>query len=97
MQAREIIFPVVECHLRYKAPARYDDLLDIELWPSAVGSVRFNFACRIVNQKSILLFEGETCHVCTGVNEKPKRLPEELGKLLEPYVRTGFNPGQTMD
>ena len=25
------IFPVIECHLKYKSPARYDDLLRVEL------------------------------------------------------------------
>ena len=30
LQERDIIFPVVECALHYHAPARYDDLLDIE-------------------------------------------------------------------
>jgi len=86
-QDQETIFPVVECRLRYKAPARYDDLLTIELWLSAAAGVRLNFACRILNQTGALILEGETCHVCTGVNEKPKRLPEELTRLLEPYVR----------
>src|ERR1700722_1231420 len=86
-QEQETIFPVVECHLRYKAPARYDDLLNIELWLSTAGGVRLNFAYRIVNEAGALILEGETCHVCTGMNEKLKRLPEELGKSLQPYLR----------
>ncbi len=89
LQEQEIIFPVVECHLRYKAPARYDDVLGIELWISAAMGIRLNFAYRIVNEADALILEGETCHVCTGMNEKPKRLPEELVKLLAPYVQAG--------
>jgi acyl-CoA thioester hydrolase len=88
-QEQEIIFPVIECRLRYKAPARYDDLLNIELWLSAAAGIRLNFTYRIVNQAGTLILEGETWHVCTGLNEKPKRLPEELGKLLGPYLRAG--------
>ncbi|MGO9478838.1 MAG: hypothetical protein ACLP7I_12960, partial [Limisphaerales bacterium] len=30
--------------------------------------------------------EAETFHVCAGVNEKPKRLPEELAAKLKPYL-----------
>src|SRR5437867_12130820 len=26
-QERGVIFPVIECHLKYRAPARYDDVL----------------------------------------------------------------------
>ncbi|HWF19949.1 MAG TPA: acyl-CoA thioesterase, partial [Verrucomicrobiae bacterium] len=39
-QQQEIIFPVIECRVRYKSPARYDDLLTVELWPTAVERIR---------------------------------------------------------
>ena len=85
-QERDVIFPVVECHLRYKAPARYDDVLAIEVWPTAVKGVRLSFAHRVVNQNNVLLLEAETLHVCTGLDEKPKRLPKELADCLESLV-----------
>lgn len=81
-----IIFPVIECRLRYLAPARYDELLTIELWPTTAERVRLNFAYRVLNQNSTLLVEGETFHVCTGLDEKPKRLPEELRTLLKSHL-----------
>ena len=81
-----MIFPVIEARLRYKSPARYDDLLAIEVWPTLIERVRLNFAHRIVNQDGKLILEAETFHVCAGVNEKPKRLPEELADKLKPYL-----------
>jgi len=86
-QERDAIFPVLECHLRYKAPARYDDLLSIEVWPAAVKGIRLNFAHRITNQSGKLILEAETHHVCTTLTDKPKRLPEELLTSLPPYLR----------
>ncbi len=86
-QERGIIFPVIECRLRYKAPARYDDVLTIEVWPTAAERIRLDFGSRIVNQAGAVILEAETQHVCTGTDEKPKRLPEELVKLLQPWVR----------
>jgi acyl-CoA thioester hydrolase len=86
-QERDVIFPVVECRLRYKSPARYDDMLTIELWPTAIEKVRLNFSYRVVNQNGALILEAETFHVCTSLNEKPKRLPEELVAKLQPYLR----------
>lgn len=83
LQERDTVFPVVECHLRYKSPARYDDVLTIELWPALIQGARLNFGCRIFKQETTLVLEGETFHVCTGLNEKPKRLPEELVAKLE--------------
>ena len=86
-QERDVIFPVIECRLRYKTPARYDDVLTIETWLTKAEKVRLNFAHRIVNQVGEVILEAETQHVCTSLAEKPKRLPEELRALLQPYVR----------
>ena len=47
---------------------------------------RLNFGCRIHNQHEGLILEGETFHVCTGVDEKPKRLPEELIEKLSDFT-----------
>jgi acyl-CoA thioester hydrolase len=86
-QERDVIFPVIEARLRYKSPARYDDLLTIEVWPAAIERVRLNFAHRITNQHGKLILEAETFHACTGVNEKPRRVPPELADQLAPYMK----------
>lgn len=87
-QENDMIFPIIEARLNYKFPARYDDLLTIEVWVTAIEKVRLNFGHRILNQNGKLILEAETFHACTGVGGKPKRLPEELGANLKPYLRT---------
>jgi acyl-CoA thioester hydrolase len=84
-QNQDAIFPVIEVRLRYKAPARYDDVLKCELWIARADGARLNFAYRIANPAGIVILEGETLHVCTGLDEKPKRLPEALTALLAPF------------
>jgi acyl-CoA thioester hydrolase len=86
-QQQDVIFPVIECRVRYKSPARYDDLLTIELWPTAIERVRLNFGYRIVTADESLVLEAETFHACTGLDEKLRRIPEELDKLLRPHLR----------
>ena len=86
LQQLDIAFPVIECHLRYRSPARYDDVLRIELWPTQVEGVRLGFGFRIHNQAGTLILDGETLHVCAGLNEKPKRLPADLCERLEPEI-----------
>jgi len=86
-QERGFMFPVVEAHLRYKALARYDDLLHVEVWLIAAEKVRLNFASRITNQTGGIVLEGETLHVCMNLEEKLKRLPDELVTLLKPHLR----------
>ena len=90
-QEKDVIFPVIEARLRYKAPARYDDLLTIEVWVAAIEKVRLNFGHRILNQDGKLILEAETFHVCTSREEKPKRLPEELAEKLRKHLSNGKN------
>lgn len=87
LQKRDVIFPVIECRLRYKSPARYDDVLTVAVWPILAEKVRLNFAYRIVNHRDVLILEGETLHVCTGTDEKMKRIPETLAAALQPALR----------
>ena len=86
-QEKDVIFPVIEARLRFKSPARYDDLLAIEVWPTLVERVRLNFGHRVINQHGKLVLEAETFHACTGIDEKPKRMPEELAEKLKPYMK----------
>ena len=86
LQDADYIFPVIEARLRYKAPARYDDLLTIEVAPTLVEKIRLNFAHRILDQDGKLLLEAETFHCCTSRDEKPKRLPAEMVEKLMPFL-----------
>ena len=85
-QERDCIFPVIEARLRYKFPARYDDVLTIEVWPTLMERVRLNFGHRVLNQQGKLILEAETFHACTTRAEKPRRLPEELAAALMPLL-----------
>lgn len=81
-QRQGIIFPVVECRLRYRSPARYDDTLSIAVWPTTLGRVRLNLAYHIADAAGRAILEAETFHVCTGLDDKPQRLPTELVECL---------------
>jgi acyl-CoA thioester hydrolase len=84
-QAKGVIFPVIECRLSYKSPARYDDVLSIELFVTVAERARLNFGYRITSENGTLILEGETWHVCTDLKNKPRRLPEDLLARLEPF------------
>lgn len=87
-QDDDCIFPVIEARVRYKFPARYDDLLAVEVWVTRVEGVRLNFGHRVTNQTGKLILEAETFHCCTSRDEKPKRLPAELAEKLRIHLRT---------
>jgi len=81
-QQRDTIFPVTESKVQYRAQARYDDLLTIEIDVVRAQGVRIVFAYRILNEAQKLVIEAETTHACTDVAGKIKRLPGELEQAL---------------
>jgi acyl-CoA thioester hydrolase len=88
LQEQDLIFPVLECHLHYRRPARYDDQLEITTGITSDGPLRVNFCYRIINssRNHEIVLEGETLHICASIHEKPKRLPPHLRACLEPFV-----------
>src|SRR5882672_2168637 len=58
LQESGTLFPVTECQVRYKAPARYDDVLSIEVSLHELSRVRLGFSCRIVKEDGTLILEG---------------------------------------
>lgn len=84
-QALEILFPVSEAQIKYKGAARYDDLLEISVQPLQITRVRLQFRYEICRD-SALLVEATVSHVCTGLDEKPKRMPLELAEALQRFA-----------
>ena len=69
---------VVEARCRYKAPARYDDVIAIETTISALRGFVLKFCYRVVRvEDRTLLAEGETTHVITDGNMQKRTLPEK--------------------
>jgi acyl-CoA thioester hydrolase len=89
LQEQDAIFPVIECRMEFKTPARYDDVLTIQVWVTTAKKVRLNFAHRILNQRGEVVLEAETFHACTSLADKPKRLPEALIVGLTPFLAGG--------
>jgi len=93
-QELDTIFPVIECQLRYRHPARYDDVLSIETWFSELERVRMKFSYQVLNQNGAEILLASTSHACTSTGEKLKRIPEELVAKLRPF-HAESNPAET--
>jgi acyl-CoA thioester hydrolase len=91
LQESGAAFPVIGLQLAYKAQARYDDLLTIELWITELRGVRLSFGFQILHSGGRLIAEGETRHVCASLDEKPRRMPKELAERFQPFVRLQNN------
>lgn len=85
------ILPVAEARCRYRASARYDDMLQIETRPALVRKSMVKFAYKIWRKASEgeerkLLAEGETTHVVCDKEMKMARLPEKYVTALKALV-----------
>jgi acyl-CoA thioester hydrolase len=85
IEADGFMLPVVEAHLQYKAPGRYDDILSIEVEVEDVraASVVFKYAIRRAGDGQ-LLCEGWTRHACLGSDGKLRRFPDDIVAMLRP-------------
>ena len=79
------ILPVTETWLRYKVPARYDDLISIESSLVDVKKYTCRFNYRILRadaEKSTLLVKGFTVHACVSQKGRLSVFPEVLIERL---------------
>ena len=78
-----VFFPVIEAGAAYKAPARYDEVVDIETRLVAAEGVRVRFEYAITRAGGgALLATGFTVHASCGRDGKPIRLSDELRRRL---------------
>jgi len=79
--ARGCHLPVVEAHVRYRAPARFDDIVavDVELTELRSHSLRFGYEIFRGAEK---LADGETRLACVDDRHELLRFPEALVEVL---------------
>lgn len=76
-----LMLMVVEASCRYKLPARYDDLLNVDCCLKKLGSSSLTFGYT-VRRKGNVLAEGETAHVFVDKTGRPKRIPSNIREAL---------------
>jgi acyl-CoA thioester hydrolase len=72
-----VLFPVAEAGCRYRRPARYEDLLDIDVAIRELGHVRIRFAYE-VRREGELLADGHTVHACVDAGGRMRRIPAHV-------------------
>jgi acyl-CoA thioester hydrolase len=80
-QEHGLVLPVVEAAVQYHRPARYDDLLTVEIALTEARRATARFGYRVLRDGE-LLASGHTVHACLGVDGRVRRLPPELLERL---------------
>jgi acyl-CoA thioester hydrolase len=78
-----VFFPVIEAAAEYRAPARYDEVIEIETRLAGAEGVRvrFEYVVRSATDARVLS-TGFTVHASCGRDGRPIRLPERLRSRL---------------
>ena len=83
LEEKGINMPVLKIEVEYLRPALYDDLLSVTARLEAASAVRFEFAYEVRRDDgATLLCRGKTYHAATGRDGRPRRVPEEIMRIL---------------
>jgi acyl-CoA thioester hydrolase len=81
-----ILMPVYDLQVRYLLPARYDDLLSIQVTVREIPKVKMGFHYEITDENRQVLNTGQTNLVFIRKHSmKPGPVPPRLTQLLAPY------------
>jgi acyl-CoA thioester hydrolase len=83
MEAEGVCLPVVEAHLEYLKPARFEDILVIKTHVKEIhrASVAFAYEVRRKGEEAVLA-RGHTVHVTTNREGKAIRMPDWVREML---------------
>jgi acyl-CoA thioester hydrolase len=86
MMAAGVDMVVAEAHARFRAPARFDDVLELEWWLTRLGTT--SITSRIdVKRDGDVLVEGEMRHVFVELaSGAPTPMPDDVRAAIEVYL-----------
>jgi len=83
MEADGYSLPVIDAQCSYKAPAKYDDELEVQSKGEMISPVRMKFTYEVVRASDReVLANGYTIHATLDRAGKPCRLPERVRTLF---------------
>ena len=80
-EQRGVMMSVAEVHVKYRAPARYDELIKVRTRVKEAGRRKVVFAYEVLRDGTRLA-EGETVHVVTGPDGRARVMPDDLLRLI---------------
>jgi acyl-CoA thioester hydrolase len=72
-----LMLPVVEAAVQYRKPARYDDLLTVEISLTEIRRASARFGYRVLLEDEVLA-TGHTVHACVDLDGRVQRMPKDL-------------------
>jgi acyl-CoA thioester hydrolase len=97
IQRRGFNMPLVEAFANYKAPARYDDEVEVKVTAVKIGRSSLRLEYEVSKRPDgELLCVGHTVQVLVGGDGKPQKIPEDLRERLSPSSSTSSPTRRTL-
>jgi len=75
-------FVVVDAHVKYRSPARYNDLLDVDTVIEDFSSATITFTTTVKNESGKLLAKGEVKAAFVNADGRAERIPVSVIEKL---------------
>lgn len=86
LEERGIMMPVLDLQCKFIAPAKYDELLTVEVTIPEIPVARMKFEYSITNESGKVVNKGSTTLVFIDMEtNRPCRAPKELLETLKPH------------
>ena len=82
-----LAFAVTDCRVRYRSPARLDDLLEVRSRLTALGAATLEAEQAIIHRKRPIA-DIAVRVACLRRDGRPARIPKTLRAALAPYCRS---------
>lgn len=88
IESKGVYLPVSEVYCKFRSPAYYDDLIEIETTLDArvKGGIKFDYRI-FAEDAQTLLVEGYTKHACLNADGKVVRPPAFLMELITSHTK----------
>ena len=80
LERQKVFFAVVKVEVRYRAPARYDEMLELTTRQVRQTHVRIDHEYEL-RRGETLLAEGSTTIACIGADAQIRGIPDELSGI----------------
>ena len=86
-EKRGVMMSVAELHVRFRSPARYDELVEVHSKVKEAGRRKVVFEYVVVRDGTRLA-EGESVHVVTGPDGRARVMPDDLLDFISRAVES---------
>jgi acyl-CoA thioester hydrolase len=83
VEARGVLFPVVEVHVKYLRPAHLDELLDVTVGIDSIGPASFSCDYEILRDELLLATGWTRLAVCERETGRSMPMPAWIRELLD--------------